>query len=118
MGLLDGDIQELFGEVFGEGVYLDATLHRTTLAAGTDGDLTPTTVDAPCKAHFDVVTEAMREEAGFDDTDVAIIILQYQVSPAVTTDDEITLGGKRWKISAPVKSDPAATHWIVRGQAA
>jgi hypothetical protein len=116
MGLLDGDIAELFGQVFGDLVYLDATLHRTVKTAAADGDVTSVPTDIACKAQFDEVTEKMRAASGYADTDVAIIILQSGISPAVNTDDEITIEGNRYLIRGPIDSDPARSYWFVRAQ--
>lgn len=117
-GLLDGGLQAVFGAAFG-GLYLDATLHRQGLTFASDGDVTePGDTNEPVKAHFDRVTEAMRQAEGYSEKDVAILILQDGVSAAPTTDDELTLGGQRWKIVGLPDEDPARTYWLVRGRRA
>lgn len=120
-GTLDGGMRAIFGAAFAS-LYLDATLHRRTTSVASDGDVTASETDEDVKAHFDRITETMRRSEGYADGDVAILALQVnaagdQVSPAPTTDDEITLGGQRWAIGS-IEADPAATHWIIRGRAA
>lgn len=116
MGLLDGDIQALFGQVFGA-IYLDGTLHRTTVTKATNGDLSSIDADFDIKAQFEEVTETMLA-AGFTDGDVAIIILQSGVSPAITTDDQVTVGGVRYRVAGIHETDPAGAYWLIKGQEA
>lgn len=118
MALLDGGLRAVFGAAFG-GIYLDATLHRQGLTFGTGGDVSaPSDTDEAVKAHFDAITEAMRQAQGYSEQDVAILILQEGVTAAPTTDDEITLSGQRWKIAGPITEDPARTYWLARGRRA
>jgi len=115
--LLDGEIEALFDSVFG-GVFLDATLHRTVKTTAANGDVSSVPSNVPIKAMFDKITDTMRATSGFSDKDVAIIVLQQGISPALSTADEITLKGVRWSIKSPIDEDPAASHWIARGQKA
>jgi len=116
MGILDGGVAALFADAFGA-FYLDATLYHMPKAPGGDGKLTATPGSEACKAQIDEVTEAMRQAAGYSERDVAIIILQGSVAGAApTSDDEITVGGNRWYLRAPITSDPAQSYWLARGQ--
>ncbi len=116
MTILDGEIRALFDAVFGD-VFDDATLHRTVKTTAANGDVSSVPSDVTVSAMFEKVTAEMRA-AGYQDKDVAIIVLQEGVSPDVSTSDEITLKGDRYSIKAPIVEDPAASHWIVRGQKA
>lgn len=115
MGLLDGGLQAVFGAAFAP-IYLAGTLHRASRTEADNGDVTVTWTDAPIRYQPDKITEAMRRAEGFTDKDAAFIILQSGVSPAPTTADEITAGG-RWAVKS-VDADPANTHWVVRASPA
>ncbi|PZR88359.1 MAG: hypothetical protein DI537_23770 [Stutzerimonas stutzeri] len=116
MGLLDGALQAIAGRVFG-GILLAGTLHKATEVDDGKGGYTTTFVDHPIRGARDACTEAMRREAGYVDTDARLIVLQLGVMAVPNTDDQITLQGQRWSI-ASVDSDPASTHWVMRGQLA
>lgn len=116
MSLLDGGLARIFGAAMGS-VYLDATLHRIVRTPAANGDVATSATDHAAKAHFDMVDETMRQEPGYTERDVAILVLRAPLAVEPTTDDEITLGGRRWSI-ASVGTDPAGTHWRMRGQAA
>lgn len=64
---------------------------------------TPVVVD--CHAQIDVVTEAMRLEAGYADKDVRLMILAPNLSRAVDTDAELV-----------VLAGPHAGTWTIQGQ--
>lgn len=122
MGLLDGGLQAVFGAAFSP-IYLAGTLHRATRTESDNGDVTVAfTGDegqppgTPIRYQPDKITEAMRRAEGFTDKDAAFIILQSGVSPAPTTADELTAGG-RWAVKS-VDADPANTHWVVRASPA
>lgn len=115
MGLLNGGVAALFGSVF-SAFYLDATLHRAGEIVYTGGVITGTgSVDVPAKAQIDAATYAMVNSDGYVDGDMRIMILNPGV--AVTTDDEITVGGTRWKIQS-VTQDPAIAYYECRGRKA
>ena len=122
VALLDGGLQAVFGAAFA-GVYLQGTLHRAIRAEADNGDVTEVftgdpgqPAGTPIRYQPDRITEAMRQAEGYTDKDAAFLILQSGVSPAPTTDDEMTAGG-RWAIKS-VDADPASTHWIVRASPA
>ncbi|MGK3947108.1 hypothetical protein ABK046_53150, partial [Streptomyces caeruleatus] len=54
----------------------------------------------------DVASYAMQSNANYIDGDVRIFVL----APQVTTDDEITVSGQRYKIYATSR-DPAGAYW-------
>lgn len=113
MGLLDGGLKAVFGGAFGS-IMLPGTLYRPTRTDSAGGTPTVTWTAFRCRGQVDAVTEAMRTEAGYTDRDVRIILLQEGLTVTPTTDFEAAIGGRRWKV-ASVDSDPASTHWIMRG---
>lgn len=114
-GLLDtDDIQQLFGDVFSD-IYGDGQLITVTMVRGPGGVQVPQETSVPCKVQVDRCDEAMRQSAGYTDTDVKLIILQSDVSDKEPdTDSLVVAQGKRWKVSG-VRQDPARSVWIMRG---
>jgi len=79
-----------------------------------------TPIAKDCIVQIDVATQAMRSEAGFVDTDVAILILCTSVDAEMDTDATISAsGGPRpgdYSVQSVAK-DSMSTHWICRGRA-
>lgn len=115
MGLLDGGLAQIFNSAF-QGIFLDATLHRHMLTLDGEGGGMQSFDDEPVKASLDQATQAMREAEGFVETDQRIIVLAHGIDE-ITTDDEITVKGKRWMI-ASVATDPATAAYELRGRLA
>lgn len=113
MSVLDGGLQSVFGAAFGA-IYLTGTLTRVTLVDDGYGGWTETTATSTIKAQVDAVTEQMRQSAGYTAGDMRIIVLQAGINAMPTTDDRLTLGGRKWSI-ADIEADPANTHWVMRG---
>lgn len=118
MGLLNGDIQALFGNVFG-GLYLDATIYRANRTTDDAGNVSDAETSESCKVQIEDLTERMIEQGDFNVGDRAIIILTEGVSAPPVKDDEIEVdGGARWKIASPItETDPAGSYWIARAAA-
>lgn len=124
MSLLNGGLQAIFGAAFGP-LYLDGTLHTSTLTVETDGDVTESSpVDLPIKVQVDRCTEAMRQAPDYSAKDVALIVLQKDVTIVPNIEHEITVvtdpdsspvGSDRYKLNAPIEADAASTHWLIRG---
>lgn len=119
MGLLDGGIQSVFGSIFGS-FYLPGLLTRVTLAPDGRGGGVAIPIDQNCRVQLDACTEVMRQQPGYTDTDMRILILQAGVDGGpVDTDCEVEplagpYQGRRFKI-AWVTQDPAASYWECRG---
>jgi len=111
--LLDGGLQGVFGAVFGA-IYLDGSLIRVTLTDDGEGGWSESSVAHPVKGQVDAVTERMRQSAGYTDGDMRIILLQSGIGIDPVTDDKAVLGGRVWSL-ADTESDPANTHWVMRG---
>jgi hypothetical protein len=114
MGLLDGGLAQIFHSAF-SGIFLDGWLHRSQLTddgvgGGSESFASPEAV----KASLDAMTEAMRQQQGYVETDQRILVLAHGVDKP-TTDDEITVKGKRWMIEY-VGTDPATAAYELRGR--
>lgn len=116
MSLLDGDdIRALFGDVFTD-IFGDGSLIRVDMVRQPGGVVLPVE-DAPVaiSVQVDRADEAMRQAAGYTDTDVKLIILQAGVTGRMPNSDDIVIAqGQRWKVSG-VRQDPARSHWIMCG---
>jgi hypothetical protein len=113
MGWLDGDIAAVFADVF-DGFYLDATLHRRGFTDDGQGGGSASSSNVAVKAQLDQTTEAQRNAQGYTDTDQRILVLASGLGEP-TTDDEITVDGRRWAI-ASVSRDPAGAYYDLRGR--
>lgn len=120
MGLLDGQIAALFGQIF-SAIYLDGSIVSalTVPIYDMEGNITgyeggdPT----PCKVQIDAASHSMRQSEGFADGDVRLIVLSHGIPVELSTDHRIMAQGQTWMI-ASVERDPAASHWICRGRRA
>ena len=113
MGLLDGGGASLLNSVFA-GIYPTGTLWVPTRTEDEGGSITNGWDDTPIKIQTDRVTDAMRQQSGYTDADVRVIILSAGVA-TVTNDMEATDGrGDRWKLSV-IGQDTAGSHWECGG---
>lgn len=113
MSLLNGQLSAVFTRAFA-GIYLPATLHSRAVADDGEGSLTAVWTDYPCRAQIDSMTEAMRAQAGYADTDKRILVLAGTLSIKPDTDCAITVKGERFNV-ASINSDPAESYWEIRG---
>lgn len=116
MSLLDGPLRAVFGAAFAP-LLLDGTLHVAAKDADGQVILPPVFADLPVKGHRDEVGDRQRADWNIPDRAVRLIVLQAGMTPEPTPDDEITLAGGRWRISA-VERDPAGAAWILTGMPA
>ena len=49
-------------------------------------------------------------------TDVRILMLRHCLAVTPNQDDEVTLDGRRYRITGPVKAVPAGTHWELQAR--
>lgn len=112
MGLLDGDLQRVFGNAFGPRL-LAATLHKVTRADDGEGGYTDTVQDYAVKAMVDSYTKRAKDYSPTNE--VKIIVLQYQV-PVVPVEniDRISIASKTYRITR-VDQDPASAAWTLYG---
>ncbi len=111
MGLFDA-VQAMGQAVFGA-YFTPGLLHRQTLDADGLVIQPPQFTDVPIKVQVDSISAIERTAGGgaIPDRAVRILVLSGGVSPAPTQDDEITADGVRYRIAAPIKSDPAKIGW-------
>ncbi len=115
MGLLDGRLTALFGRAF-KAIYLDATLHKTTLTKTASGGFTASFTDHAVKAQIDDWTQSYKARSGIPQTDIRILVLQDCVPVSPTQDDEITVRKQRYRITGPVRQDEAQTNWDIQAR--
>jgi hypothetical protein len=113
VGLLDGDIAALMGDVMGQ-FYLDATLRTVTLVDDGSGGGTTTSTTQAVKVQEDRITEEARLAGGYSQLAKRFIVLQAGTSGPLTGDSELTVGGVTYMLSAP-EQDPAKAYWYVVG---
>ena len=106
------------------GPYFDSIAHWPGVPVFDDGGsiTTPgTPIAKTCSCQVDVATEAMRSEAGFVDTDVALLVLCATLDGELDTDATVEVSAGPRPGSYSVQSfdkDSMSTHWICRGRAA
>lgn len=113
MGLLDGDIATLMGDVMGQ-FYLDGTLRTVTFNDDGQGGGTTTTTTQAVKVQEDRITEEARAAAGYSQLAKRFIVLQSGITGPLTGDSELTVGGATYMLSTP-EQDPAKAYWYVVG---
>lgn len=113
MGLLDGDIASLMGDVMGA-FYLDGTLRTVTFVGDGQGGGSTTTTTQAVKVQEDRITEEARAAAGYSQLAKRFIVLQSGITGPLTGDSELTVGGVTYMLSTP-EQDPAKAYWYVVG---
>lgn len=115
MGLLDGGMAAIFGAAFG-GVYLPGTLHRMKMGEDDDGRQVrlPDGAPTPMRYQRETLSDQARAAAGIPAHDVKLLILAHGLGAKPTGEDEFTIPEGRFRI-ASCETDPASTHFIVRG---
>lgn len=114
MGLLDGDISELFGSVFGE-FYLNGEIVTVSYTDDGYGGMTETTSKSNCKLQVDACTERQKLEDGYSARDVRILILQNSTCARPSLGNCVIAKGKTYIVGPIVTEDPAASYWECRG---
>jgi hypothetical protein len=73
----------------------------------------------PCQCQVDTATEAMRAEAGFAQTDVALLILAATLDVAMDTEATVIVAegprAGRYSVQS-VSLDSMGSHWVCRGR--
>jgi hypothetical protein len=106
------------------GPYYDAIIRSKGQPVYDDGGsiITPgTPISRVCQAQVDVATQDMRNEVGFTDGDVRILVLADTLDGGVSLDDDIELlGGAHigtWQIQS-ISVDPFGIYYELRGRRA
>lgn len=117
--MLAGGAAALFGELLGP-AYLAGRVWSTSTTFATDGSLSRSAPSADCLVQVDAATERMVQTEGYTASDRALYVLRSSFSGSIDSDSEIAVdegpyAGTRWKVAAPIESDPAAAYWLCRG---
>lgn len=112
MGALDGGIAGIFAAAFGE-IYQDGILRTVTLTDDGTGSLVETATDKPIKVQTDSCTEAMRQQAGYTDKDVRLLILAQGLTMPNTDARVIDGRGVEYRLYN-VTTDPAQSYFECR----
>lgn len=118
MGLLDGGIAAEMAAAFGD-IYLDATLFRNAQTPdGEGGWIEGILESAAVKVQENDLSESARAAAGYTAKDAQFLILTQAVpaSFALDTDWKMAFGGVVYQIVAPVRLDPAKSHFMARAE--
>lgn len=121
MGLLDGGLQLVMGQMFAS-LYPDGVLYRQMRTKDAGGDITlDNSSGEPIKVQCDRLTMMQRTLSGdrYTEGDVRLLVLQAPngvvIDPIKTGDRIIDGYGKEYLISGPITSDPANSYWDMRG---
>lgn len=114
MGLLDGDLKEVFGSVFAP-LLLDATITKVTLTPDGEGGMSESTETASAKGMVEKYSALERQRDGIPMTDVKLIVLQKDVALIPDLDSKITIRGQLYSIHAK-DEDPAQAAWTLQGR--
>jgi len=115
MSILDGEIRDIFGDVFGE-IFDDGTLVRVVKTNGPGGKITEVPTNHACKLQRDACDQSMMKEAGYEGKDVRLLILRKQLGNIeLTVDDRVVAYGETWSLKS-VRKDPANSHFVARGR--
>ena len=114
MALLDGDLQAVFGSVFGP-LLLDGTMITNALTPDGYGGFSEAGTSEAVKLMVEEYSEFTRAQGNIPDTDVKLIVLQYGVDSTPTLDSEITARGVTYSIQK-VGQAPAQAAWVLQGR--
>lgn len=119
MKLLAGGAAALFGELLSP-LYLAGRVWTGATTYATDGSMTRAGAPAGCRVQVDAATERMVQTEGYTTSDRALYVLRSSFGGPLNTDCEIAVdegpyAGSRWKVAAPIDSDPGAAYWLCRG---
>lgn len=110
-----------FSEAFG-GPYEAATAAWPgTATYDTGGSITApgTPVSLDCRVQFDAVTQAMRGDVGFRESDVRLIVLAASITSPIDTSAKIVVASGpnagTWELHS-ASLDPARIGWECRGR--
>lgn len=119
MKLLAGGAAALFGELFGE-LYLAGRVWSGATTYAADGTMQRGETVAACRLQVDAATERMVAAEGYTTSDRALYVLRSSFAGPLDSDcevgvDEGPYSGTRWRVAAPIESDPGAAYWLCRG---
>jgi hypothetical protein len=113
VGLLDGDLQQMFGAAFG-GVVLEGRHYHKTTTRQPNGDVDSEVTKTQSVRGFRMSMNQAMRDAGYADTSARLIILctyEGRVLDPLYRGDMVRLDGD-WVVGN-IDSDPAHTHWVL-----
>lgn len=114
MGLLDGDLQQMFGGALAP-LLLEGRHYHKQQEKIANGDMSRTIIKTQGVKAFRETTNSQRRPQEFTDKDARLIVLQTydgRVIDAPVESDEIKLEGTTWTCGRIV-ADAANTHWVI-----
>lgn len=114
MGLLDGDLREVFGSVFAP-LLLDCEIVQISMTPDGEGGMQETRQIASAKGMVESYSAYERLRAGIPSTDVKLILLQKDVSLRPDLDTEIRIRGETYSVQG-IEEDPAQASWTLQGR--
>lgn len=116
--LLEGALAAMIHSAM-RGLFIDATLTRTTLTGATEGwnpsTGTSSTTAYACKAIVEAYTEREREAELIQANDRRVLVLAGSLAVTPQTSDSITVRGATYEIVA-VETDPAEAVWVLQAR--
>ena len=114
------DIAQAFSEG-ADGPFVDGVVISALTNPIYDGEGRITGYDGAsnrwCRVQIDAATDAMRRAEGYNDGDVALIVLARSVPGGLTTDHRIWAKDETWML-ASVTLDTLGSHYVCRGRRA
>lgn len=117
MGLLDGDLQRMFGAAFGS-LLLEGRHYHNTQTRSANGDVGATVTKVqPFKGYRETTVTARRGDEGSASTMRMLVLQSYEGKPLdpIEPGDVLALDGVRMVVGQPVVEDAAHTHWVAEG---
>lgn len=91
-----------------------ASNHPVTLDAGGSIAVAAAAVERDCYCQVDSVTDAMQREEGYQQKDVALIILR--LDGTIDQGERVTVDGATYRVES-VATDPLGLGYVCRGRA-
>lgn len=113
MNALAGDMQALFGEVFGA-EFLDATLKTIVSQYDTGGDITEVPTNTSIKLQKSSFSAQEMTKYGVTRENVKFVVLQHGIDAMPDTDARIVFQEEEYSCSK-LDEDTAAVSWIMSG---
>lgn len=114
MGLLDGDLQRMFGAAFGT-LLLEGRHYHKTKTPAENGDMSATVTKVQAfRGYRDNTMTARRGDEGNAKTVRVLVLQSYDGRPLdpIVPGDVLKLDGLTITVGNPVVEDAAHTHWV------
>ena len=105
MGLLDGDLAQVFGEAFAA-LYRTASLAKSAETDDGSGGFAIVATSIPILAMVEALSDRARAASGLPDAAVTISVLRARLPVTVDLDDTVSVAGVSYRVIR-VETDPA-----------